>query len=267
MRSDELSFWDHLDELRWVLFRSLAVLVLLSVGFFILMPRIFDTVIMGPCFGDFITYKWFCTAASAVNTSSPFCDASFVINIINIELTTPFMVHIKTSFVLALLLAFPYLLYEIWRFIRPALYEQERKNMSGAFLLGAILFYCGVAMSYLFIFPITLRFLAGYEVSQLVTNQLSLQSYMSTFTGMNLVLGITFEMPMLAMILSKLELITRSFFRKWRRHAIVALVFVAAVITPTGDPFTLTLVSVPLYLLYELSALLVKKEPDRTAQS
>lgn len=262
MRSDELSFWDHLDELRSLLFRSLGVLVLLSVGFFILMPRLFDTVIMGPCFGDFITYRWFCTAASFINTPSNFCDPAFVINIINIELTTPFMVHIKTSFVMALLLAFPYLLHEIWRFIRPALYEAERRNLSGAFLLGGVLFYSGVAMSYFFIFPITLRFLAGYEVSQLISNQLSLQSYMSTFTGMNLVLGITFELPMLALILSKLGLVTRGFFRKWRRHAIVALVFVAAVITPTGDPFTLMLVSVPLYLLYELSALLVKKDPE-----
>jgi sec-independent protein translocase protein TatC len=262
MRSDELSFWDHLDELRSVLFRTLGVLAVLSVGFFILMPHIFDTVIMGPCFGDFITYQWFCTAASLVNTPSDFCDPTFVINIINIELTTPFMVHIQTSFVLAVLLAFPYLLFEIWRFIRPALYEAERRNLSGAFLLGAVLFYCGVAMSYYFIFPITLRFLAGYEVSQLVSNQLSLQSYMSTFTGMNLVLGITFEMPMLAMILSKFGLVTRGFFRKYRRHAIVGLVFIAAVITPTGDPFTLTLVSVPLYLLYELSALLVKKDPE-----
>lgn len=262
MRSDELSFWDHLDELRSVLFRSLAVLALLSVGFFIAIPSIFDTVIMGPCFGDFITYTWFCKAAALVNTPSDFCDPAFVINIINIELTTPFMVHIKTSFVLALLLAFPYLLFETWRFIRPALYETERRNLSGAFLLGAVLFYCGVAMSYFFIFPITLRFLAGYEVSQLVSNQVSLQSYMSTFTGMNLVMGITFEMPMLAMVLSKLGLVTRSFFRKYRRHAIVGLVFFAAVITPTGDPFTLMLVSMPLYLLYELSAVLVKKDSE-----
>lgn len=260
MPSDELSFWDHLDELRTILFRILAVLALLAIGFFIVMPSIFDTVIMGPCFGSFITYRWFCEAASLMGTTSPFCDTAFAINIINIELITPFMVHIKTSFVLALLVAFPYLLFEIWRFIRPALYEKERNSLSGAFVLGAVLFYCGVAMSYLFIFPITLRFLAGYEVSQLVTNQLSLQSYMSTFTGLNLVMGLMFEMPMLALVLSKLGFITRSFFKKWRRHAIVVLVFIAAVITPTGDPLTLALVSIPLYLLYELSALLVKDD-------
>ena len=260
MPSDELSFWDHLDELRKILFRSLAVLALLSVGFFLLMPSIFDTVIMGPCFGSFITYRWFNFVASIMHTVSLFSDTAYTVNIINIELITPFMVHIQTSFTLAILLAFPYLLFEIWRFIRPALYEKERKSISSTFVLGAFLFYCGVAMSYLFIFPVTLRFLAGYQVSKLVANQLSLQSYMSTFTNLNLVMGLTFELPMLAMILSKLGLITRSFFRKWRRHAIVVLVFIAAVITPTGDPFTLTLVSIPLYLLYEISALLVKDD-------
>jgi sec-independent protein translocase protein TatC len=126
------------------------------------------------------------------------------------------------------------------------------------------LFYVGVSISYWLIFPITLRFLSGYQISQHVVNQLSLNSYVSTFASMNLVMGLVFEMPMLALILSKLGLIGRSFFKKWRRHAIVVLVVLAAFITPTGDPFTLALVSVPLYLLYELSAILVRndKEPS-----
>jgi sec-independent protein translocase protein TatC len=151
-------------------------------------------------------------------------------------------------------------LFEIWRFISPALYEKEKNSISYSFILGAVLFYAGILISYFLIFPMTLRFLSGYQISEHVVNQLSFDSYISTFVSMNLVMGIIFEMPMLALVLSKLGLINRSFFRKWRRHAIVILVFVAAVITPTGDPFTLTLVALPLHLLYELSALIVRND-------
>ncbi len=260
MPTSEMTFWDHLDELRSSLLRILVVVVLLAIGLFFLLPSLFDPVILGPCFGDFITYRWFCSLGNLFGLSSPFCDASFNVAMINLELTAQFLLHLRVAFLLSLVLGCPYLLYEIWRFVKPAFYANERKAFSLAFLLGGGLFYTGVLLCYFFIFPITLRFLIGYQVSSHVLNQLSLASYMSTFLNMHLVFGLVFELPMVALILSRMGLITRAFFKRWRRHAIVLLVFLAALITPTGDPFTLALVSVPLYLLYELSARLVRKE-------
>jgi len=260
MPNKEMTFWDHLDELRRLIFRCLGVVVILATGLFIWMPDLFDQVILGPCFGRFPIYTWFCSLSRFVTLPSSFCDPTFEIGIINIELTSQFLIHIQISLILAAVLMFPYILFELWRFISPALYDKEKKSIRFSFILGALLFYVGILVSYWLIFPITLRFLAGYQISGHVLNQLSLNSYMTTFISLNLIFGLVFEMPMLAMILSKLGLIGRSFFRKWRRHAIVTLVFLAALITPTGDPFTLALVSIPLYLLYELSAILVRND-------
>lgn len=259
MASSEMTFWDHLDALRTSLLRILLVVAVLAVGVFFLLPDWFDPVILGPCFGDFITYRWFCSLGQLLGLSSPFCDASYQVNVINLELTAQFLLHLRVAFLSSLVLSCPYVLFESWRFIKPALYDNERKGFSLAFLLGGGLFYVGLTVCYLFIFPITLRFLFGYQVSHLVYNQLSLASYMSAFLNLHLVFGLVFELPMLALVLSKLGLITRAFFKRWRRHAIVLLVFLAALITPTGDPFTLALVSIPLVLLYELSGKLVRK--------
>lgn len=260
MATSEMTFWDHLDDLRSSLFRILAVVTLMAIGLFLWLPSLFDPVILGPCFGDFLTYRWFCELGNLFGLTSAFCDTSYTVTMINLELTAQFLLHLRVAFLLSLVLGCPYLLFEAWRFVKPAFYANERRAFSLAFLLGAGLFYVGLAMCYFFIFPITLRFLVGYHVSGHVLNQLSLGSYMSTFLNMHLVFGLVFELPMVALILSKMGLITRAFFKRWRRHAIVVLVFLAALITPTGDPFTLALVSVPLYLLYELSARLVRKE-------
>jgi sec-independent protein translocase protein TatC len=264
---EEMTFWDHLEELRKVIFRCLGAALAVSIGFFIIMPKIFDSLIMGPCFGKFPTYNFFCYLSRFITLPSSFCDKSFEIHIINIQLTSQFLIHIRTSFILASVVICPYILFEIWKFISPALYEKEKRSFQFSFILGALLFYIGILISYYLIFPITLQFLAGYQISQHVVNELSFDSYISTFTSMNLVMGVVFELPMLALILSKLGLINRSFFRKYRRHAIVILVFVAAVITPTGDPFTLTIVALPLYLLYELSAIIVHDDRKDKSES
>jgi sec-independent protein translocase protein TatC len=263
MSSTDMTFWDHLEALRRTLFRMLAVIGVLGIGLFILMPSIYDPIILGPCFGTFPPYRWFCALGQLINLPSTFCDPTFVLPIINIELTAQFLIQFELAFTLAFLVAIPYVLFELWHFISPALYQKEKKGLQFTFTLGGLLFYIGMLLCYLFIFPITLRFLASYKVSEHVVNQLSLASYMSTFTTMNLLFGLVFELPIVALVLSKLGLINRSFFKKWRRHALVILVIIAAVITPTGDPFTLTLVSLPLYLLYELSALLVKPAKEK----
>lgn len=256
---EEMTFWDHLEDLRKLLFKVLGAMLLASIAFFVFMPQLFDSVIMAPCFGDFPVYQLFCDITKHFSNDTTFCDETFQIQIINIRLAAQFMIHMQMSFLLGLIAAFPYLLFEIWRFIAPALYDKEKRSFRMAFTLSSVLFYAGVSLSYFLVFPITLRFLAGYQITSLVSNQLSLDSYISNFIALNLMMGLVFELPMLALILSKLGIVKRRFFHTYRKHAIVALLVVAAVITPTGDPFTLMIVALPLYILYEISALLVKK--------
>ena len=160
---------------------------------------------------------------------------------------------------LAVVFAFPVLLYLLWTFVRPALYEKEVRGARIAFALGTVMFYLGVAVGYFLVFPITMRFLFTYQLSSTIHNQLSLDSYMDNFLMLNLVMGLVFELPLLAWALSAIGILRRKFFSRYRRHAVVVLLVLAAVITPTGDPFTLMIVFLPLYLLFEVSALIVKK--------
>lgn len=257
--SNEMSFWDHLEELRWTIVRSIIALIIFAIIGFIFMPYLFDQVIMAPCSSDFFLYDWMCKVTSRISFLPDFCD-TFSVKIINIKLASQFMTHMSASFFLALLLTFPYLLYEVWRFVRPALYEHEKKNMGVVFLFGTVMFFIGCLVGYTVVFPMTLRFLATYQVSTYIDNQISLDSYMGTFLMLVFVMGIVFELPLICWLLSKFGILTRSFFKKYRRHAIVVLLTVAAIITPSSDPFTLMVVFVPLYMLFEMSALLVRKE-------
>ena len=169
-----------------------------------------------------------------------------------------FLTHISTSFWFALVLIFPYLTFEIWRFVQPALFDNEKKSVGLAFAFGTFMFFLGCAVGYFLVFPFTFRFLTEYQLSPLITNQISLTSYMGNFLMLIFVMGIVFELPLLAWLLSKLGLVTKTFFRKYRKHAVVVLLVLSAVITPTGDPFTLMIVFLPLYLLYELSIKIVR---------
>jgi len=182
---------------------------------------------------------------------------------VNYELTAPFLRHLSTSGWLALVLICPYILFELWRFVSPALYEHERKNVRWVFLFGSVMFFVGCLISYSVIFPMTLRFLYTYSdtLSDVIHNQVSLDSYLSNFISLILIMGFVFELPLISWLLSQFGILKRSFFKTYRRHAIVILVVAAAIITPTGDPFTLSLVFFPLYALYELSIVLVKKDP------
>ncbi|MGL5773709.1 MAG: twin-arginine translocase subunit TatC [Bacteroidales bacterium] len=258
---NEMSFWDHLDELRGVIFRSLIFVTVLMILFFIFMPEIFDNIILAPCRPDFILYEWLCKLNETLHGILPdFCGENFHVKLINIKLASQFMTHMTTSFSLGLLFSFPFVLYQLWGFISPALYPHEKKGVAFAFVFGNILFVLGVFVGYIVVFPLTLRFLIQYELSPLIENQLSLDSYMSNFLTMIFLMGIFFELPLLSMFLSKIGVLRRSFFNKYRRHAIVFTLIAAAFITPSGDPFTLMVVFLPLYLLWELSAVFVKKD-------
>ncbi|MCL1932682.1 MAG: twin-arginine translocase subunit TatC [Candidatus Azobacteroides sp.] len=264
MSAQEMSFWDHLEELRWMLFRIIIALVVFAIGAFTIMPWFFDNVIMAPAKSDFFLYHTLCTLSHKFSFLPDFCDDHFHVDMVNFELTAPFLRHLSTSGWVALVLICPYILFEVWRFISPALYENEKKNVRWVFLLGSVMFFIGCFFSYMLIFPMTLRFLYTYTLSEIIHNQVSLDSYLDIFLTLILIMGFVFEMPLIAWLLSQIGILKRSFFRKFRRHAIVILVIVAAVITPTGDPFTLSLVFFPLYGLYELSVLFVKEDSKKS---
>ncbi len=256
-----MSFWDHLEVLRWALFRSACVLAVIMVGTFIAMPYIFDRFILAPTSNDFFTYRWLNAIGKGFVKLSP----DFDVQIININVASQFMTHISTSVSMAAVIAFPYFIWEIWKFIEPALFEDEVKHLRPAFLGGTLMFYIGCAIGYVLVFPFTFRFLVEYNLSPNITNQINLQSYIDNFTMLILVMGIVFEMPLLAWLLSLFGILRKSFLREYKRHAIVALLIAAAIITPSGDPFTLMLVFIPLYVLYELSILVVKDKPKTEA--
>lgn len=243
--NDTMTFWDHLEDLRKSIFRILAVLAGTSVVLFFFKNFLFDRVILAPSNSDFYLYRWI--------------GADFVLSLVNIEVAAQFMIHMKVTFVSALILCFPYLIFEVWRFVAPALYENEKKAVGKALIFSSALFYIGVLVSYFVIFPLMLNFFAGYQVSPDVPNTFSLSSYISLFMSMMLTFGIIFEFPTVIAVLSALGIVTRESLKGFRRYAICIVVVLAAVITPSGDPFSLMVVAVPLYLLYEFSVMLCRK--------
>ncbi len=240
-----MTFWDHLEDLRRSMFRMLGVIVAAFFALFFFKDFLFDDVILAPAGKDFILYR--------------LTGIDFSLSLVNLEVAAQFLIHMKVTFVSALILTFPYLIYEIWRFIAPALYENERKSVRGAFAFASVLFYVGIAVGYFVIMPLMLNFFADYQVSASIPNTFSLSSYISLFTSTVLIFGIVFEFPTVIAVLSALGVITRELLKKFRRHALLVVVILAAVITPTGDPFSLFVVSVPLYLLYEFSILICRK--------
>jgi Twin arginine targeting (Tat) protein translocase TatC len=253
--ANETSFWDHLEELRWTLLRPLIAFVILFCFTMWALPNIFDKFVLGATSSDFFIYRFF----ERISGGLIAFDNDFSVKIININVASQFTTHIATAMGFAAVLVFPYFVYQLWRFIRPALYQREMKNVRAAFVGGTFMFYVGCFVGYALVFPFTFRFLVEYELSGEIVNQISLQSYIYNFTMLILVMGIVFEMPLLAWLLSSIGLIKRQMLQKYRRHAIVVLMFVSALITPSGDPFTLMIVFLPLYLLYELSVCVVKK--------
>lgn len=254
----EMSFWDHLDELRKVLFRVIAIWFVLAIGYFMAMPYLFDHVILAPCHNDFIFYDFLRHIGQKFDLTGDFFTKEFEVKLVNINLPAPFFIHISTAFMMSVVTAIPYLFYEIWRFIGPALYPNEKKGVRKALAIGTVMFFIGAALGYFMVYPLTLRFLSTYQLSAEVENIISLNSYIDNFTMLILCMGLAFELPLLTWLLSLLGIVNKTFLRKYRRHALVIIVIAAAIITPTGDPFTLSVVAIPLYLLYEMSILMIK---------
>lgn len=248
VEDDNLTFWDHLDELRGTLLRIIGVAVLFGIVAFIFKEQLFD-IVLAPSKSDFVTYRLLNRLAELAGSAV----ADFKIDLVNISLAQQFIIHMKTALYAGLLCASPYIIYAILSFISPAFYTHERRYVYTLVGCAYVMFVVGVLLCYFLIYPLTFRFLGTYQVSAEVANMISLDSYMSTFTSMSLMLGLVFEMPVLCWLFAKLGMLKAEFMRNYRKHAIVVILVLAAIITPTSDIFTLSLVSVPMWLLYELS--------------
>jgi sec-independent protein translocase protein TatC len=247
-QTNEMTFWDHLEDLRKSLFRMAAAYVVVAVALFFFKDFLFDDIILAPTDKNFYLYR--------------LLGFDFSLSLVNIEVSAQFMIHMKTTFICALILVFPYMVYELWRFVSPALYDQEKRGVRGAFLFAGFLFYLGLAVGYAVILPLMINFFASYQVSPDVPNTFSLSSYISLLTSTVMIFGVVFEFPTVIAILSALGVVTRETLVQYRRHAICAVVILAALITPSGDPFSLLVCTVPLYMLYEFSILISKRKSD-----
>ncbi|MDA0678669.1 MAG: twin-arginine translocase subunit TatC [Bacteroidetes bacterium] len=249
---DEMSFLDHLEELRWHLIRSIIAVMIIGVVAFVFKGFIFDTIIFGPKNMSFPTYKFFCEIATFFGIESDFCSDSLPFTLQNRTMAGQFSAHIWTSIWAGVIVGFPYLLWELWRFISPGLYDNERKHSRGFIAIASLLFFLGVLFGYYIIAPLSINFLGTYTVSAEVANEIDIASYISTVRASVIACGIMFELPILIYFLARVGLVTPELLKKYRKFAIVNIFILAAVITPP-DVASQVIVSIPILILYELS--------------
>lgn len=255
----EMSFLDHLEQLRWHLIRSSIAIVTLGVLAFINKHFVFDKVILGPKNSEFLTFKFLCKASSKLNEWLPnvvgpktLCIGQNMPELQNINMAGQFTSHIMTSIVVGLIVAFPYVFWEVWRFVAPGLKEGEKNNARGAVLIVSLLFFVGVLFGYFVICPLSVNFFLTYSVSETVQNLPTLGTYISTVTTVVLACGFVFQLPVVVMVLTKLGIVSPLVLRKFRKHAFVGSLVLSAIITPP-DVFSQFLVTLPLMVLYEIS--------------
>lgn len=241
---ETLTFWEHLDVFRTCLVKIIVAVVVGAVAAFCLKEPLFDLV-LAPCHGDFITYRWLGE------------ESDFTLHLINTQLAEQMLIHMRVSACAGILAASPYIIYVLFGFISPALYENERRYSTRLTLSAYIMFIVGMLVNYLLIYPLTVRFLGTYQVSTDIDNMLTISSYVDTFMMMSLAFGIIFEIPVISWLMAKFGILDSSIMKRYRRHAVVIILIVAAVITPTSDIFTLLIVSLPIWLLYEASIFIV----------
>lgn len=253
-----MTFWDHLDELRSVLLKSLAAWLVGVVAAFLCKDLLFSW-LFAPASPDFVLYRALCRLAESTGLAA-LCPGEMEVSFLNTELTAQFMTHVEVSLWAGFVLALPFIVYWLYGFIAPALYEHEKKYSIALVACATALFVLGVLLDYFLIFPFSFRFLSSYQVTDIVVNQISLSSYISLFIVLALLMGLLFEVPVVTWFLAQMGILNDSRLRKGRKYVFVAILILAAIITPTGDPFTLMMVTAPIYLLYELSIWIVKKK-------
>ncbi len=263
---EEMSFFGHLASLRMHLVRSALVIVSVTALAFIYYDVIFNQIVMGPKNPSFWTYRMMCVLAEKFSLGADFCIKEIPFKIINTEMAGQFTLQMNSSLIIGIVLGFPYLLWEIWRFVTPALHENERRSASGFVFYASLLFVLGILFGYYIIAPLSVNFLANYTVSEYIVNNITIDSYLSTVATLTLGTGIIFELPIVIYILSKLGIMTPQFMRNSRRYATVIILIIAAIVTPTPDLFTMFTVSLPLFLLYEISIIVSGKVEKKRKQ-
>lgn len=250
-----MDFWDHLEELRGSLLKSVVAVAVAAVVAFCCKQWLF-AIVMAPSRSDFVTYRLFTRLTGLSDT--------FRVSLFNPDLAQQFIVHMRVALWMGLLIVSPYVLYLLYHFVAPGLYANERRHAFKAVGGGYVMFLLGVALSYFLVFPLTFRFLGTYQVSPDIPNQIALVSYIDILLMLCLLMGVVFELPVLSWLLAKTGLLKSSFMTRYRRHAVIAVLIVSAIITPTGDALTLALVALPIYALYELSILVVRRTQNTT---
>lgn len=251
----EMSFLDHLEELRWHVIRSVAAILIFTIIGFIYVKWIFTNVILAPAKSDFWTWRMLCKLGHAIGKPDLLCIQDIPLELQSRFMTGQFTITIIAGLVIGLVFAFPYVVWEIWRFIKPGLHLKERKNSTGAVAAVTSLFAAGVSFGYYVIAPLMVYVMVNYRISDMITNQFDITSYVSTFVALVLGSGLLFQLPVVIYFLSKIGIVTPKFLRKYRKHSVVIILIVAAIITPP-DPLSQTLISLPLYLLFEISILI-----------
>ena len=253
----EMSFLEHLEVLRWHLVRSIIAILVFAIIAFIFKKIVFDVIIIAPKNPDFPTNRLLCMLGQKVNVQR-LCINSRPFNLQTVKMAEQFSMHIVVSLIAGIIISFPYVFWEFWRFIKPAMYDKEKKTASGAVFYTSLLFMLGVAFGYYLITPLSVHFLGNYRVSEEVVSNPTLRSYVQTVTSVVLASGIVFELPILTFFLSKIGLITPSFLKKYRKHALVIILALSALITPP-DIFSQIMVSMPLIILYEVGIVISKR--------
>ncbi len=266
---DEMSFLDHLEELRWHLIRSTLAVVIIGIVAFVFSRFIFDVIIFGPSQMDFPTYKFFCDAATSIGIESDFCKDKLPFTIQSRTMSGQFSADIWTAIWAGIIIGFPYILYELWKFISPGLYEKERKHSKGFIFIASFLFFLGVLFGYYVVAPLSINFLGTYQVSELVLNEFDLDSYIGTVRSAVLACGVLFELPIIIYFLTKVGLVTPEIMRKYRKIALVVVLILSAVITPP-DVASQIIVAIPVLILYQvsiyISARVLKREAKKEAK-
>ena len=249
---NEMSFLGHLEELRWHLVRSAAAIFIIGILLFVFQEEVFYHFLLAHRQSDFITYQIFCDFFNLFGLDSTFCKVAFTDNLISLKPTQQLMTAIWSSLILGIILAFPYLLWELWRFISPGLTKKEIKSSRGFMFIASFLFFCGIAFSFYVIAPISIHFLYNYKISDVIQNNFTLESHIGLVTNMLLGVSVLFELPVLVYFLTKIGLVTPEFLRKYRKHALVLVLILAAIITPP-DVASQVIVAIPILVLYEIS--------------
>lgn len=263
---EEMSFLEHLEELRWHLIRSVIAIVVFMVISFFFMGDIFRIIILAPSQVDFITYRVLCDIGNAIGIPS-LCVEKMNFSLMSREVSGQFMMAMTFSAIIGLMVAFPYVFWEIWRFIKPGLKSAEKKAASGAVFYVTFLFFLGVLFGYYVVAPFAINFLVNFQIDPSIENQFDIGSYISVLATLTLACGITFQLPIAIFMLTKAGIVNAKFLRDYRRHALVVILIVAAIITPSPDMISQILVAIPLFLLYEISILVsLRVEKARIAE-